>query len=139
MMVLCSKWGSAPDPSLQEVLKHVAATEVDCTLISRVTVLVLARTGDGLSMRHDSGESVENPSEGYEIKCGHVEDALHRINLMGINVTVFDATYDNPADLTSFLVSKVVALRAAQRSNARATILAVDQMLQNVEKTEQTV
>ena len=134
--ILCSKWGSAPDSSLQDVLKHVTETEVDPTLISRVAVLVLARAGDGLSMRHDSGESVEEPSEGYEIKRAHVEDALDRINLKNLEVTVFDAAYDEPADLTKFLISKVGALRAAQCSNARATIHAIDQMLKNVEEAE---
>ena len=134
--ILCSKWGSAPDSSLQDVLKHVTETEADPTLISRVAVLVLARAGDGLSMRHDSGESVEEPSEGYEIKRAHVEDALDRISLKDIEVTVFDATYDEPADLTNFLISKIDALRAAQCSNARATIGAIDQMLKNVKEAE---
>ena len=39
--VLCSNWGSAPDVSLQELLKHATETEADSTLFSRVSVLVL--------------------------------------------------------------------------------------------------
>ena len=134
--VLCSNWGSAPDVSLQELLKHVTETESDSTLFSRASVLVLARAGDGLSMRHESGDSVEDPHDGYEIKSGHVEDALERINLMGISLAVFDATYDQPSDLTKFLVSKIDGLRAARSEGARATIRAVDEMLRNVEKAE---
>lgn len=134
--VLCSKWGSAPDVSLQDFLKHVYETEVDPTLPSRVAVLVLARAGDGLSMRHESGDSVEDPSEGYEIKRGHVEDALKRISMQEIAVEVFDATYDDPAELTNFLVSKVEGLRAARCDSAKATIRAVHEMLRNVEKAE---
>lgn len=134
--MLCSKWGSAPDVSLQEFLKHISETEVDLTLRSRVSVLVLARAGDGLSMRHESGESVEDPGEGYEIKCGHVKDALGRINMGGVDATVFDAACDDPADLTKFLVSKVVGLRAARCDSARTTIRAVDEMLLNVQEAE---
>ncbi len=134
--VLCSKWGSAPDVSLQDFVKHVAETEVDPTLLSRVSVLVIARAGDGLSMRHESGDSVEDPCEGYEIKSGHVEDALERINLKGIDLTVFDATHDEPSDLTEFLVSKIDGLRGARSDSARATIHAVDEMIRNVEKAE---
>ena len=133
---LCSKWGSAPDASLQEFLKHMIETEVDPTLFSRVSVLVLARVGDGLSMRYESGESVEDPIPGYEIKRGHVEAALERIDMKGIDLTVFDATYDDPSDLTEFLVSKVVALRAARCNSARATIRTVDEMLRNVKEAE---
>ena len=134
--VLCSKWGSAPDVSLQELLKHLTETEVESTLSSRVSVLVIARAGDGLSMRHESGDSVEDPHEGYEIKSGHVEEALERINMKGISLAVFDATYDQTADLTKFLVSKIDGLRAARSDGARATIRAVDEMLRNVEEAE---
>ena len=134
--VLCSKWGSAPDPSLQEVLKHVVETEADPTIFSRVAILVLARAGDALSMRQDSGQGAQDASEGYEIKKGHVEDALLRINLGGIDIEAFDAANDEPADLTSFLSRKIVGLRAAQSKSAKATIAAIDQMLENVEKAQ---
>ena len=121
--VLCSKWGSAPDPSLQEVLKHVSETEVDPALFSRVAVLVLARAGDALSMRHDSGESAEDVAEGYEIKGGHVADALQRIGLLGVESAAFDAANDASADLTKFLIGKVRALRQAQAAAAKLTVL----------------
>ena len=136
LTVLCSSWGSAPDVSLQGLLKHVAETEADSTLFSRASVLVLARAGDGLSMRHDSGDSAEDPHDGYEIKSGHVVDALERLNLRGISLAVFDAAYDRPSDLTEFLVSKIEELRAARSEGARATIRAVDEMLRNVEEAE---
>ncbi len=136
LLVLCSKWGSAPDPSLQELLKHVADTEVDPALLSRVVVLVLARAGDALSMRHDSGESAADIDDGYEIKKAHVEDALQRIDLLGVDVTLFDAASDDPGELTAFLGGKIATLRGAQAGAARQTIDAVDQMLRNVEKAQ---
>ena len=134
--MLCSKWGSAPDPPLQDLLKHITETEVDSTLYSRAAVLVIARAGDGLSMRHESGESVNEPSQGYQIKCGQVEDALDGKYMSGIDVTVFDATYDDAEDLTNFLVSKLVRLRAVRCESAKATVRAVDEMLQNVQEAE---
>jgi transcriptional regulator with XRE-family HTH domain len=136
LTVLCAKWGSAPDPSIQDLLKHVVETEVDPTLFSRLAILVIARAGDAFAMRHDSGESAQEVSEGYEIKRAHVEDALHRINMNGIAVELFDATTDPSADLTKFLFGKIVDLRAAQSANAQATISAIDQMLNNVEKAQ---
>lgn len=136
LSILCAKWGSAPDPSIQELLKHLVETEVDPTLLSRVAVLVLARAGDAVAMRHDSGESAQDSSEGYEIKRVHVDDALHRINLNGIAVEIFDAVNDNPAELTNFLVAKIGDLRKAQADSATAAIAAIDQMLDNVEKAQ---
>ena len=49
---------------------------------------------------------------------------------------MFDAAYDDPSNLTEFLVSKIVGLRAARCASARATIRAVDKMLRNVKEAE---
>ena len=136
LTVLCSKWGSAPDPSIHELLKHARETEVDPTLLSRVAILVIARAGDALAMRHDSGDSAQDKTEGYEIKRAQVDDALHRIGMNGIAVDAFDAASDPAADITKFLLDKIVDLRAAQTQNARATISAIDEMLNNVEKAQ---
>ncbi len=136
LTLLCSKWGSAPDTALQDLLRHGAETEVDPDLFSHVAILVLARSGDALSMRNDSGESAGDAEEGYEIKKAHVEDALQRINLLGTDVRIFDAANDDASTLTSYLVSKIGALRSAQANNARLTIDAIDHMLQNVEQAQ---
>lgn len=136
LTVLCAKWGSAPDPSIQDLLKHVVETEVDPTLFSRLAILVIARAGDALAMRHDSGEGAQDVYEGYEIKRTHVEDQLRRINMSGIAVEPFDATVDPGEDLTKFLISRINDLRAAQSASAKDTIAAIDQMLSNVEKAQ---
>jgi transcriptional regulator with XRE-family HTH domain len=136
LTVLCAKWGSAPDPSIQDLLRHVVETEVDPTLFSRLAVLVIARAGDALAMRHDSGESAQDTTEGYEIKRSHVDDALLRISMSGIAVELFDAASDDSAELTEFLLGKIADLRAAQRERAETTISAIDQMLSNVEKAQ---
>jgi hypothetical protein len=134
--VLCAKWGSAPDPSIQELLKHLSETAVDRTLFSRVAVLVVARAGDALSMRQDSGESAQDTMESYEIKRAQVEDALHRIDMNGIAVELFDAASDPSEDITRFLVEKLRELRATQRANAQSTITAIEQMFDNVKKAQ---
>jgi hypothetical protein len=136
LTVLCAKWGSAPDPSIQELLKHVSETDVDPTFFSRVAILVVARAGDALSMRHDSGDGAQDTIEGYEIKRTQVEDALHRIDMIGIAVEPFDAVSDPAADITGFLVEKLKELRATQRANAASTITAIEQMLDNVKKAQ---
>jgi transcriptional regulator with XRE-family HTH domain len=136
LAVLCCKWGSAPDPSLQDLLKHLVDTEVDPTLLSRIAILVIARSGDALAMRHDSGEAAQDVLDGYEIKRGHVEDALQRINLSGISVESFDSASDDSAEVSKFLFGKIEDLRAAQVAAAKATIAAVNDMLGNVEKAQ---
>ncbi|MES1158832.1 MAG: helix-turn-helix transcriptional regulator [Terricaulis silvestris] len=134
LTLLCSKWGSAPDTYLQDLLKHVSETEVDPALRSRIGILVIARAGDALSMRHDGGDAAEDVADGYSIKQTHVEDALQRNSIQPVDVHVFDAAGDDPKDLMDFIVRKVEALRGAQVVSAEQTMSAVAHMLANVEE-----
>ncbi|MGY4473772.1 hypothetical protein [Bradyrhizobium sp. USDA 3364] len=88
----CSKWGSAPDPSGQNPLTHVSQSNADSSLLDRVAIVALARAADALSMRHHSGESAEDALQGYDIKLGHVEDALQTIGIPGVNIFACDET-----------------------------------------------
>ncbi len=134
--LLCSKWGSAPDPSAQNLLTYVTETDADPSLLNRVAVVALARSGDALSMRHDSGESAEDIAQGYDIKLGQIEDALQKIGMQGVDAVAFDASADDPANLTTFIVEKIGSVRKVQADSARATILAVDQMLSNQQEAQ---
>lgn len=134
--LLCSKWGSAPDPSAQNLLMYVSETDADSSLLNRVAIVALARAGDALSMRHDSGEGAEDVVQGYDIKLGHVEDALQKIGMQGVDVFAFDASADDPDDLTGFILEKIRSVRNAQADAARATIAAVDQMLANRQEAQ---
>jgi hypothetical protein len=134
--ILCSRWGSAPEPSSQELLAHVRDTEADLALFSRVMILVLARSGEALSMRHDDGSAAANEWEGYEIKLGHVQDALNRAELDGVSRFAFDAATDDAGELTAFLIDRIRALRAEQAAAALAAAGAVDQMLANLKEAQ---
>jgi transcriptional regulator with XRE-family HTH domain len=129
--LLCSKWGSAPDPSAQKLLTHVVETHADAALLDRVAILAVARDGDALSMRHDSGDGAEDAEEGYEIKLAQVEDALQKIGLAGIEAIAFDAGADDPGKLTGFVLERITAVRKTQADAAQATIAAIGQMIEN--------
>lgn len=134
--VLCSRFNAAPDLALQTLLQHLIETEVDPALADRVVLLALARTGEPLAMRDDSGHAAEDVEEGQDIKRGHVEDALAKIGAAGVEVEFFDSSAD-PADaLTDTLARKIQALRQTQSRAMTATIGAVDEMLQNVARAQ---
>jgi len=129
--LLCSKWGSAPDPSIQALLTHVNETDADPTLLKRISIIALARQGDALSMRHDSGDAASDAEEGYDIKLGQIEDALQKIGWLGTEAFVFDASADEPSQLTKFVLDRISAMRKTQADSAKATIAAIDQMIEN--------
>jgi transcriptional regulator with XRE-family HTH domain len=134
--VLCSRFNSAPDVSLQGLLQHMAETEVDAGFKSRAIVLGLARPGEALEMRDDSGRAAEDAEDGYDIKRGHVEDALTKVGAGGLEVEFFDSRSDDPSALTAILASKIGISRASQSTGLKTAILAVDQMLANVAKAQ---
>lgn len=134
--LLCSKWGSAPDPTSQDLLQHVRETDADPLLFARTAVVALARPGDALSMRHDSGDAAEDVDEGYDIKLGQIENALHKIGMTGIKSFVYDAGQDDPSVLTDFIMGRVSAVRRSQIEAGKATIAAIDQMFENLEQQQ---
>lgn len=134
--LLCSKWGSAPDPSLQELLRHVAETDADRSLLTRTAIVALARSGDALSMRHDSGEAAEDIEDGYYIKQGQIEDALQKVGISGVDTFAYDAGTESPDHLTGFILEKIRKVRHGRAEAARSTINAVDEMLANVAQAQ---
>ena len=134
--VLCTEWGSAPDTATQSLIKHVLETETDPLFAKRITILVLARAGDALSMRYESGEGAESVSEGYELKLAHVENALKREVLPVITGTAFDSAQDLTIDLNEHLSGKIGELRASHLTAAQETMVAIDEMLANVKRAQ---
>lgn len=134
--VLCSRFNSAPDVTLQNLLQHLVETEVDPGLRNRVILLVLARAGEALAMRDDSGQGASDVEDGYDIKRGHVEDALGKIGAAGVEVQFFDSAADDAKTLSGDLIRKAAALRQAQAGSLAASVAAVDAMLDNVAKAQ---
>ncbi|MBD3831979.1 MAG: helix-turn-helix transcriptional regulator [Brevundimonas sp.] len=136
LTLLCSTWGAAPDLALQELLRHIIASDADRRLLDRVALVVLARAGEALSMRHDNGDNVEEEEEGYGIKLEQVEDAFHKVGIIGVEPMAYDAGGSDPEALSRFITAKVRTIRARQVTAAYATIDAAHQMLANVEQAQ---
>lgn len=111
-------------------------TDADQTLFARVAVVALARPGDAFSMRHDSGEAAEDIEEGYDIKRGHIEDALQKVGIAGVEAFAYDAGLDDPMQLTSFILDRIAAVRKSQADSGRATIAAIDRMFENLKEQQ---
>jgi len=58
-------------------------------------------------MRHDSGESAEEVAQGYNIKLGHIEDGLQKIGMQAAETFAFEASADDPDDITTFILEKI--------------------------------
>lgn len=136
LTLLCSTWGAAPDLALQDLLRHITASDADRSLLDRVGLVVVARAGEALSMRHDNGDSAGDDEEGYGIKLDQVDDAFHKVGISGVESLAYDAGGEDPEALTRFIVTRLGAIRVKQVAAAYATIEAAQQMLANVEQAQ---
>jgi DNA-binding protein H-NS len=87
-------------------------------------------------MRHDSGEGAEDVEDGYYIKQGQIEDALHKVGIAGVDTFAYDAGTEAPGQLTEFILEKIRKVRDGRAEAARSTIAAVEEMLANVAQAQ---
>jgi hypothetical protein len=68
LTVLCSRFNTAPDGHMQQLLENLVSTGAERTISERVALLVLARATEVLDTQDDSGNRIERVDDGYQIK-----------------------------------------------------------------------
>lgn len=129
--VLCSKFNSAPDLSLQGFLKHLLEIGLEQALKDRLALLVLPRADEALAMKDDSGVAVETADEGYLIKEDQVAMKLTSLSAAALPVYFSNIGADNPRDLSKALLTQVQNLRASQAQRIATIASAVDDLIAN--------
>lgn len=81
LTVLCSRFNSAPDQSIQGLVEHLIKTGAKRVLGERTLLIVLPRSGEAMEMKDDAGNQADNADEGYELKRDQIESLLTRFGL----------------------------------------------------------
>jgi len=133
VVVLASRFNNAPDPSLQELLKHLVASRTD-RAIKKALLLVLARTEEVLATKDAAtGREVESEDEGYGLKGLQVEDSLRRIGVGEVAFEFFNAKTDDPHKLSNCVLNRIDEMRSGYARRIDEIAAAVDQMFANKE------
>lgn len=133
--VLCSRFMTAPDPTMQDFIEHALDTGSVRALSERVVLLVLPRPGEAAEMKDDLGQ-VDTETEGCEVKQEHVFTKLQELGAEKIPVLFFNATSDLPTNLREELVRRILRLRAAHSDRICSLAGTVDNLIDNYEIEE---
>ena len=131
VVVLCTKFGEAPDLATMDLIRRAKAMHTDSSLDDRLVLLVLPRNQDALEMKDESrNDYVETVEAGYNAKFLHIQRALQPLGANNIPVKFLNASAFS--DVTSFR-----SFVAEQFSRVRQHY--VDRVSDLVKKIEQLV
>lgn len=132
LVLLCSRFGSAPDAAIHELLKHVNSTDVGPSLSERVSLLLLPRGGEALSVLDEiTGERVDTVIEGYERKRTQLESAVAGLGSRSLDVMFFDAASDKSSDFVDELTYRLRQMRLRSASQIELVHEAIEELFAN--------
>jgi transcriptional regulator with XRE-family HTH domain len=115
LTVLCSRFNSAPDSTMQQLLENLVSTGADRVMSERVVLLVLARSDEVLDTQDDTGNRAENAEEGYRIKGDQIRWALSKLKAAkDAPVLFFDVLSDGHQAVVDQIAGAVEGMRFAQ-------------------------
>lgn len=135
LVVLCSKFKSAPDPTLQFLLQRAQAEGVP-GVVDRSLVLVLPQQSEASSMKDHDGSLAADDEEGYDIKREQVEAELGRLRLAGVPVVFFNAMSDCPSTARREVIKAIERIRERKAERIKQLADAVGRLKANREKEE---
>lgn len=133
--VLCSGFLDAPARNPWQLLERAKAIGIK-TLETNSSLLVLARTGEALAVKDESGLRVESVGEGYELKGEQVEAALEPLGIRKLPIHFFNAYQDDVGKLRGFLNQRLTAVRDSFRLQLNETIEEIERVLENQEQEQ---
>lgn len=131
LTVLCSRFNSAPDVSLQGFIQHIADVGLDEALRERTAILVLPRPEEALSTKDDAGDIVETEEEAYDIKQDQIVVALKKLTVANIPIYFSNINVDDPAHISEQLVAQLRQMRESQVERIRSAAEATTQLIAN--------
>ena len=127
--ILCSGFTSAPDSSIEQLLKAIAETGAWPAASLRSTILVLPKNDEAFQVKQDeSGDPPESCEEAYEIKADKVRDKLRKIGREGLPIFTYNSDTDDADQFGEFLLRRIEAMRETRVGRIEETARAVDNL-----------
>jgi hypothetical protein len=104
--------------------------------LEKVALLVLPRPNEALAVKYDSGDLVEDVSEGYELKNEQISMSLQPLGFEDLPVSFFNSHQDDPVLLKSFLSNRLAAVRKSFRNRLFEVITSANGLLLNQEREQ---
>jgi transcriptional regulator with XRE-family HTH domain len=133
--LLCSRFNDAPAAEARLLLER--AKESGVTGVSeKVALLVLPHPNEALAVKYESGDLVEDVSEGYELKHEQISMSLQPLGFEDLPVSFFNSHQDDPELLKSFLSDRISVVRKNFRNRLFEVINSANGLLLNQEREQ---
>lgn len=135
LVVLCSKFMSAPEPTVQTLLRRAQNAGIE-DVEDRTLILILAREGEAADMKDHDGSIAIDEKEGYDMKCEQVETALSNLGLTQVPVEFFNAESDDHESTRDQVVKLVERIRERKADRIKQLSEIVERFKSNREEEE---
>jgi transcriptional regulator with XRE-family HTH domain len=133
--ILCSGFNDAPSQPIQHLLQR--AREINNAQIDQnACIVILARPGEALAVKDESGLRAESDEEGYDLKGEQVSTALNPYRLSDLPIRFFNSFEDDPAALRAFVSDRVRSTRQDFRRRLTDVLDRTRLLLSNAEQEQ---
>ncbi len=130
LTVLCSRFNSAPDSTMQQLMENLVMTGAERAISERVAMLVLARSQEVMDTQDDEGTRAETAEDGYRIKSDQVRWALSKVKgVKDLPVLFFDVLKEPREEVADQLAGFVERMRKAQAQRIAEAGKAIDELI----------
>lgn len=127
VIVLCTRFNSAPDISIQQFLEYLNEIGLQKAIKERVRLLVLPRADEALA--GDAGEMVESVEEGYLLKETQIRDRLQEFGA----INFFNAESDDSQAILLDFAHHIDNLRNTHVKRLNSQISAMNELMENTD------
>ena len=133
--LLCSRFNDAPAAEARLLLERAKESGVS-SVSEKVALLVLPHPNEALAVKYESGDLVEDVSEGYELKREQISMSLQPMGLEDLPISFFNSHQDDPELLKSFLLDRILLVRKNFRNKLFEVINSANGLLLNQEREQ---
>jgi hypothetical protein len=118
---------------MHRFIEHIIQTGSERALSERVLLLVLPRPSEARAMKDDAGQLAESDADGYQIKGDQVAAALRRIGAEAMPMVFFNATSDEPGEVSTALLARIGRMRQIQLDRIDSLAKTIQNLIKNHE------
>ena len=139
VIVLCSKFGDAPNAATLAVLERAIDGGLKEALLARGLLLVLPREGDDTNLRdNNTGEWVSGFQDGRDVKLEHIRTTMGHRGCQDLPVRFLNVQLEQDCqELRRGVVAKIGEMRARLRDEIDSLLGTIERLISN-RKIEET-
>ena len=132
LTICCSKFLDAPDETTRTLIERAIESGIKDRLEHELTVMVLPRSDEAVSVNTFDGVPIEDEKEGYQIREDEIMSDLMKYDLRGLPILFFNEKSDSPGAVKEFIIRRVSSIRNNHEKRIHDVAKTVKKVEENV-------